>query len=178
MKKNDNLQINNISKIKNEGNFRNPVFDKFYHNENLLLHENQAYSPNIKNGLLQSKNDIFVFGYNKIIYNGNFYTVIRDYSRNIYMWLMFREYLDKILHLYPICNRYNLGIEEKNSLKVLPKNFNGKIYNMGDYFVRRVSIYINNVCVSQSTLYIYLGMKQIIYNNFRNKILYTCIIQN
>ena len=159
LEKNEIMIYIQEGKIKTEGNFRNPVFDKSYNNSNLILNVDYDYFPIIKNGILQSYNDIFVFGYNRIIYDGHYYKVIPDYSRNIYMWLMFREYLDKILKLYPMCNEYNLGIEEKNSLKVLPENCNGSIYNIGDYFVRRVVIYINNVYVSNSTLYIYLGMK-------------------
>ena len=146
-------------KIKTEGNFRNPVFDKSYSNQQIQLNVDYDYVPIIKNGILESERNTFIFGYNKIVNDGYFYKVIPDFCRNIYMWIMFRQYLDKILMLYPLCNDYNLGIDEKNSLKVLHENFTGKIYNIGDSFVRRVVIYINNVCVSNSTLYIYLGMK-------------------
>ena len=146
-------------KIKSEGNFRNPVFDTSYNNERVILNMNYDYVPVLYNNILETRHHKFVFGYTKIIYDGYFYKVMPDYSRNIYMWIMLRNYLDRLLKLYPWCEKYSLGVNEINVLKVLPEHFNKNIHKIGETFVRRVVIYINNVCIDRDTLYIYFNMQ-------------------
>jgi len=146
-------------KIKSEGNFRNPVFDTSYNNEQVILNVNYDYVPIFRNNILETKLHKFVFGYNKIMYDGHFYRVIPDYNRNIYMWIMLRNYLDRLLKLYPLCNKYSLGLDEMNVLRVFPQHFNKNIHKIGETFVRRLVIYIHNVCIDRDILYIYFNMR-------------------
>jgi len=153
--KSDIMMYINQKKIKVDGNFRIPIFDKSYSNPKKILNIDFDYVPKIKKGVIELCNDVFVFGYNRITHNDDYYIVTPDYSRNVFMWLMFRDYLDKVLSAYPLCKNYSLGIDDKNSFKILNNNPNLKRY----HFARRISVYINNVSMSQSTLYIYLGIK-------------------
>lgn len=148
-----------IGEIEVNANFRNPVFDKEYSSDDVLLNLDYDYKPVIRLGKLDSIDHTFVFGYNKLVYNGNSYIVIPDHSKNIFMRHSFRNYLDRVLALYPECKKYSYGSDDNRSLKVLENNFLGVAYSPGEWYLRRLVIFVIDVKVCGDTLYIYLGMK-------------------
>lgn len=158
----DFLRLSNYlmnGEIEVNANFRNPVFDKEYSSDDVLLNLDYDYKPVIRLGKLDSIDHTFVFGYNKLIYNGNSYIVIPDYSKNIFMWHSFRNYLDRVLELFSHCKKYSYGSDDKRSLNVLENDFLGVAYSPGEWYLRRLVIFISNMRVIGDTLYIYLGMK-------------------